>query len=117
MLMLTIGLSQEAAAQDTEIRHYISIDTKSHGLRHMRLKISGYQVSIDYKYTTAANPTAEWSSRKVTYTSEELIKYTNGKDNFKITFGDSDECYENVMYVKNDPSDEAGKGRKYYFYK
>lgn len=112
-LFLTSAMTQQASAQEKEERHYVATDLKNHVTSHVFIRISGYQVEVFAKQTSAAKPSAEWGARKVTYTSEELIKYTNSSNYaFEITF---DDYCNDIMYLRNVTSNTAK--RKYVLHK
>lgn len=98
-LFLTSAMTQQASAQEKEERYYIATDLKNHVTSHALIRISGYQVEVFFKQTSASKPSAEWTARKVTYTSKELIKYTNSSNYaFEITF---DDYCNDIMYLRN----------------
>ncbi len=70
----------KASAQQSYVYQYT--DTKTYVTSQVKIKYSGYQVSVWFKGTSAKNPNAEWGKRDVTYNDESIIKYTipsNGK--------------------------------------
>jgi hypothetical protein len=97
--LLTSAVTQQAFAQEKEERHYVATNLKNHTTSHVFIRISGYQVDVFAKQTSASNPSAEWGTRKVTHTSDELIKYTTSSNySFEITF---DNYCSDIMYLRN----------------
>ena len=98
-------MTQQASAQEKEELHYISTDLKTHITHHIFIRISGYQVDVFASESSAAKPTTTWATRKVTYTSDESIKYTNSSNYaFEITFN----AYcDDIMYLRNITSNTA----------
>lgn len=108
-LFLTSALTQQAYAQEKLERHYVATNLKTHVTSHIFIRVSGYQVEVFAKQTSASKPSVEWGTRKVNYTSDELIKYTNSSNYaFEITF---DDYCDDIMYLRNVTSNT--KKRKY----
>lgn len=93
VIALLVNTSQESFAQESITRDYINANPETNAISVLRIIISGYQVQVFSRNAT----TKAWDPRTVTYTSDNLIKYSNGTANFEITF---DSYCDDIMYLQ-----------------